>query len=189
MFQPPNHPAYCSCLLFHYASVNQYHKGILTLLQCTLPCSLYYLSSLFKGGSGYSELWLAYYEHCLQCRSEGRASYLNPCYLTTSYRIPNQVNIYLYGDDVFFFFILLQDFTFCSGAIVYILTKDHFRVQQWSIFTSELWILISAVQQYDPQKQAEVKIIHLSIYCIFSFCVNRTHIHLIFLQMTKKFIL
>lgn len=42
---------------------------------------------------------------CLKC--EGRASSLNPCYLTTSCRTPNQVKIYLYGDDVFFFFAFI----------------------------------------------------------------------------------
>lgn len=41
---------------------------------------------------------------CLKCK--GRASYLNQSYLTTSFSTPNQVKIYLYGDNVFVFILL-----------------------------------------------------------------------------------
>lgn len=81
-------------------------------------------------------------------RCKGRASYLNPCYLTTSCRTPNRVmkNIFVWRWCFCSHFARLSSITFCSGAIVYILTKDHFRVQKLSIFTTELWVLICALQ-------------------------------------------
>ncbi len=52
-----------------------------------------------------------------------------------------------------FIFDFKAFFSFC--AIVYILTKDHFRVQKWSIFRPKLWVVSCALQQQQLQKQAE----------------------------------
>lgn len=72
---------------------------------------------------------------CVKC--EGRASYPNPCYLTTSRRSPNQVNIYLYGDVELFCFhfcyktlkhyfsVLVQLFTFSPKIILECKKMEH----------------------------------------------------------------
>lgn len=69
-------------------------------------------------------------KYCLLCKCQSRAGYATPCYLTISCRTSNQVKMCLHGGDVFVS-ILLQKVksTFCSSAIVYILTKDHIGVQ------------------------------------------------------------
>lgn len=113
------------------------------------------LSSLFKGEVAILNYGLLIMS-TVYLRCKGRLSYLNPCYLTTSCRTPNQVmkNIFVWRWCFCSHFARLWSLTLCSGAIVYILTKDHFRVQKLSIFTTELWVLICAMQQHDPQKQA-----------------------------------
>lgn len=63
LFQPPNHLSHCSFLLFHFASVNQLHKGILKSNSIVIYTAMLTASSALnvQGGSGYTDLPLAYY--------------------------------------------------------------------------------------------------------------------------------
>lgn len=88
------------------ASVNRYHKGILkgnsVLMHTTMLTSL---SVLIVQGEvtilNYGLLIMSTI-CCLKCK--GRASYLNPCYLTSSCRTSNQVkSIFVWKYCVFLF--------------------------------------------------------------------------------------
>ncbi|KAF3858671.1 hypothetical protein F7725_011872 [Dissostichus mawsoni] len=128
--------SHCGFLLFHYASVNPYRKGILNSNFIVILCKAHCFHFV-QGGSGYTELRLIIMSTvcCLKC--EGLASYINPCYLTTR-RIPNQVNIYLYG---FFLTFCYKPYTFVLVRLFTFSPKIILECEKCSIFTAQLWIL------------------------------------------------
>lgn len=112
LIQSLNHPAHCS----YYASVNQYPKGILriTIVMYTAKLILHYLSSLFKGGVIACLLLWALFASTEQVMG----LLIRWIYICVKY-----VVLLLF---LFVCFIPQAFYFLCSGAIVYIFTKDNF---------------------------------------------------------------
>lgn len=112
LFQLLNHPAHCS----YYASVNQYPKGILNNNYCNVYCKAYTASSasLFKGGVIACLLLWALFASTEQVIG----LLIRWIYICVKY-----VVLLLF---LFVCFIPQAFYFLCSGAIVYIFTKDNF---------------------------------------------------------------